>query len=612
VTIVPEQPEAARPGFPNPFEVETAPGCDGWEEMYPYHTIFTEERREADEGRFWFWDGVHCPEPVYPFDCIWLDYGIAAFNQSNARLFVIPPSLGIEYRLLNGYVYFSGNQVTDEAALARRAAEFARRGGFYYQHWDELYERWVEKIEVATRELVELEVPELPELEDIAVVTEARGVGSTFALLAAYDRLIQGFDRVWQYHFELNSIGYGAYLVFYDLCRQFFPGITDQSIATMLSGIDVLVLRPDAELRRLARNALELGVGDAVRAAADEDDLRAALSGEAGAAWLADLEETKDPWFHFSFGNGLAHDHRSWIDDTSVPLRTIGSYIGRLEAGEEIDRPLEAVVAERDRIADEYRSLLPDESRQAFDENLALCRTVFPFVENHNFYVEHRYLTSFWNKVREFGALLADDGFLATGEDVFFLRRGEVREAIEELRLHWSAGRASAPRGPSYWPPLIARRKQIHESMREWTPPQALGPVPDAITDPSMTMLWGITPERLESWLGAAEDDDAVSGVGGSPGLADGLARVILRADQLGELEPGEILVARSTSTSWTPVFGTIAAAVLDTGGIMCHAAIIAREYGLPAVVGTGTATKRIKTGDRLHVDANTGVVTIL
>jgi phosphohistidine swiveling domain-containing protein len=87
---------------------------------------------------------------------------------------------------------------------------------------------------------------------------------------------------------------------------------------------------------------------------------------------------------------------------------------------------------------------------------------------------------------------------------------------------------------------------------------------------------------------------------------------VILRAEQLGQLEPGDILVAPTTSPSWTPVFGTIAAAVLDTGGIMSHAAIIAREYGLPAVVGTGTATKRIRTGDRLRVDGGNGRVTIL
>ena len=149
--------------------------------------------------------------------------------------------------------------------------------------------------------------------------------------------------------------------------------------------------------------------------------------------------------------------------------------------------------------------------------------------------------------------------------------------------------------------------------MRVWTPPRALGSVPEAITDPITIMLFGITTERVEEWLGSAEADEKVqTGFAGSPGLAEGRARVVLRPDQLGDLEDGEILVAPSTSPSWAPVFGKIAAAVLDRGGIMSHAAIVAREYGLPAVVGTGTATKRIKTGDLLHVDANAGVVTIL
>jgi pyruvate,water dikinase len=94
--------------------------------------------------------------------------------------------------------------------------------------------------------------------------------------------------------------------------------------------------------------------------------------------------------------------------------------------------------------------------------------------------------------------------------------------------------------------------------------------------------------------------------------VAEGRARVILRPDQLGELKAGEILVVPSSSTSWTPFFGTIAAAVLDVGGTMSHAAIVAREYGLPAVVGTGSATKQIRTGDRLRVDGDSGIVSIL
>jgi pyruvate,water dikinase len=604
---------AAKTRFPNPFEVPIPAACEGWEDMYAYHAVFADGRRTADEDRFWFQNGLHSPEPVCPFDSVWMDCSVVALNQSNARLFVVPPSLGVEYRVLNGYIYLSGNSITDAETVRRRAELFARRGGFYYAHWDALYERWVDKVETATRELVELEVPSLPEFEDEAVVTEGRGVGTSHALLVAYDRMLEGLDRILQYHFEFNNLGYGAYLAFHEFCQEVFPGISGQAVAKMVSGIDVLVLRPDEELRRLALRARELGVADAVKLAVDECELRASLDGIGGGVeWLADFDDTKTSWFWFSFGNGLYHHHRTWNDDTSAPIARIGSYIERLEAGEDIARPSEAIAAERERITEEYRLLVPLERRQEFDERLTLCRTVFPFIENHNFYIEHRYFGLFWNKVREFGGLLAREQFLDGSEDVFYLRHDEVRQALEELRLVWGSAGAGAPRGPGYWPPIVARRKAIYEAMREWTPPPALGRMPGEITEPSMIMLWGITNERVGSWLDSSQESGVVSGIGGSPGVAEGPARVVLSARQIDELKPGEILVAPSTSPSWTPVFGIIAAAVLDTGGTMCHASIIAREYGLPAIVGTGTATRRIKTGDLLRVDAHRGCVTIL
>jgi pyruvate,water dikinase len=604
------QPEPR--GFESPFEVQIPRGCDGWEEMYAHHVLFGEDRRAFDESRFWFQDGLHAAEPLYPFDSVVYEIAVVALNQANSRLFAIPPSLGVESRLLNGYIYLSANSVTDEATLTRRAELFARRGGYYYDHWNELYEVWLKKVEAATKALIELEVPDLPEFEDESLVTEARGLGSSHALLHAYDRLLEGVDRILQYHFEFLNLGYAAYLVFYERCREAFPEVTDQTLAKMVSGIDVLVLRPDDELRRLARLAIELGVAETVKGRGSEDDLRTALGGsEEGARWLEDFDQTKDPWFYFSCGTGVFHHHhRSWIDDTTLPIQTIGSYTARLEAGEDISRPSEATLAERERVTEEHRALVPKEMRRAFDESLALARTVFPYVENHHFYIDHRYFTIFWNKMREFGALLARHGFLADGEDVFYLRHDEVRSALEALRLDWSSG-AGVARGPSYWPEVVERRRSIYEAMCAWAPPPALGQVPDEITDPITVMLWGVTEERVREWL-SPDGADALTGCPASPGVAEGSARVLLRVDQLGELEDGEILVAPVTSPSWTPVFHRIAGAVLDTGGIMCHAAIVAREYGLPAVVGTGTATKRIKNGDRLRVDAVNGVVTIL
>lgn len=126
-------------------------------------------------------------------------------------------------------------------------------------------------------------------------------------------------------------------------------------------------------------------------------------------------------------------------------------------------------------------------------------------------------------------------------------------------------------------------------------------------------MLWGITTEQVQQWLGTDDAEEGVlTGMAASGGVVEGRARVITNASQLGELEQGEILVAPVTAPSWGPVFGKIAATVTDIGGMMSHAAIVCREYGVPAVTGTGKASTTITTGTRLRVDGNQGKVTIL
>ncbi|MHB8244292.1 MAG: PEP-utilizing enzyme [Acidimicrobiales bacterium] len=605
--------------FPSPFDVETPPGCEGWEEMYPYYYLFSEERRELEETKLWFHDGMHHPEPLYPFDTITSESWWVGLGQYNSRVFVVPPALGIDQRVLNGYLYISANAIDDPAVVAERVGHFMERAGYYYEHWNELYERWEAKATATIKELQAIEVPDLPEMEDLAVVTEGRGVTSAYELIVAYDRCIENMYKMWQYHFEFLNLGYAAYLTFYSYCKQVFPDISDQSVAKMVSGIDVMLFRPDAELKRLAALAIELGVSDAFGADRSAEEVLADLeTSDAGKQWSADLERTRDPWFYFSNGGGFYHHHRSWIDNPALPFSAIRSYIARLRQGEDIARPLEAVQAERERMTAEYRALLQtDEDRKAFDDQLGLARTVFPYVENHNFYVEHWHHTVFWNKMRIFGALLKDKGFLEDVEDLFYLHRREVYDALYDCITSWAVG--TPARGPKYWAPIIAKRKRIIDAMYKWQPPPALGPPPETISEPFTVMLWGITTERVQEWLGAGEQGDGagemtnqLTGFAASPGVAEGRARVIMGAAQIGTVEEGEVLVCPITAPSWVPVFSRIAAAVSDIGGVMCHAAIVSREYGLPAVVGTGFATKRIKTGQLVRVDGDTGVVTIL
>ena len=158
----------------------------------------------------------------------------------------------------------------------------------------------------------------------------------------------------------------------------------------------------------------------------------------------------------------------------------------------------------------------------------------------------------------------------------------------------------------------MARRKELLERLGQWTPPPALGVTPEAITDPMTIMLWGVTTERVQEWARQQDGGVVLNGAAASPGTIEGVARVVRTVEELADVREGEILVCGSTSPAWAPIFTKIKATVTDVGGVMSHAAIVCREYGLPAVVGTGRATGQIRTGQTIRVDGSAGVVTLV
>jgi pyruvate,water dikinase len=136
------------------------------------------------------------------------------------------------------------------------------------------------------------------------------------------------------------------------------------------------------------------------------------------------------------------------------------------------------------------------------------------------------------------------------------------------------------------------------------------------VSEPFTVMLWGITTDTVNEWLKGSEQNAGeikeLKGFASSAGVGEGPARVLKQLEDLVTLKDGEIMVVPSTNPSWAPVFTKVKAAVTDIGGLTSHAAIVSREYGLPAVTGTGIATSVIKTGDIVRVDGGTGIVTIL
>ncbi len=594
-------------GFPLPSQITDVPGAENWRSMYQYFTRFQPD----DDKRFWFYNSMHFPEPMPAFDTITSEIPYQAIGANTARLFVFPTTLGIEHRIVNGRVYITANPVLDPAEIGRRAEAFGPRAGYYFENWDSLYEGWKERLRGLIAEIEAIEVPSLPEWEDDAAVFEARGIAQNHYLQENFAKCLALYSKAWHHHTEMLMLGYGAYVVFFQFCTQAFPEISDQTVARMVAGIDVIMYRPDDELRSLARLAVDLGVDDLFTEGCVPAEVLSALAsrGPAGQQWLDAFAKARDPWFHVSTGDGFYHHHLSWNDDLTVPFTALPGYVGAVRDGAMRARPTAQLVQERERIANGYRDLLAtDDEKAAFDQMLGLCRLVFPFVEDHKFYCEHWFTTRFFQKIKAFGALLAREGVLGEADDVFHLHHTEADQALADLSLAWAAG--TPPIGGAHFPPIIAERKRMLKVLRDWSPPPALGPVPEALNDPAVRMLWGVTAERIESWL--HPDEEEMHGVAASAGVVEGVARVLHDVNEIGEIREGEILVCPVTAPSWAPVFGKIKAAVSDIGGAMSHAAIVAREYGMPAVVGTGDATKRIRTGDRIRVDGDRGTVRVL
>ena len=367
-------------GFQSPYDVPTPAGAEGWEEMYPYYLLFDPARRDEEEKRFWFYNGMHFPEPMPAFDMITGGSCYQSIGLYQGRVFSIPTVLGIEHRVVNGYIYITSNEVTDPAEIEKRLEVFLPRIGFYYANWDSLVNRWQAEVDKRIEELATLEVPKLPELEDEQEVIHDHKLGSNYRLMRSYDRTLQLYNELNQLHFELLLLAYGAYLTFFQFCQGAFPDMGMQTMTQMIAGYDTTMFRPDDELKALARSALDKRVDGAFTDGRSHEEILAELSeSEPGREWIADLESRQHPWFYMSTGDGFYHHHRAWADDPRLPFAAIGGYIRQLGEGRSLERPKEQLLAERDRIASEYSALLPtDEERAQFDEMLGLCRHVFP------------------------------------------------------------------------------------------------------------------------------------------------------------------------------------------------------------------------------------------
>lgn len=175
--------------FPSPFDVETPPGAEGWESMYDWYHLFGPERRELDEGRFWFADRLHHPDVLHPYDEIQCECWWQALGAFNTRIFAMPPAFGVDQRIVNGRLYVTPVPAPAED-VAARAEEFGRRAGHYYERWDAIYAEWKEKVSAKLAEIRALRFEPLPALEPEDTVFDHVGHSAGFRMIRDFDRLV--------------------------------------------------------------------------------------------------------------------------------------------------------------------------------------------------------------------------------------------------------------------------------------------------------------------------------------------------------------------------------------------------------------------------------------
>jgi phosphohistidine swiveling domain-containing protein len=373
----------------------------------------------------------------------------------------------------------------------------------------------------------------------------------------------------------------------YKLCERWL-GDTDGLLANSLlvdTG-DMASARAGVDLGRLAAQAREAPpVREALLSEGGWQAVRAKLLGsEEGRVFLKGWDRFMACHGHHCRGELEFYNPR-WSEMPDYVLKLLRGYLAQPDRQDprqdqqERDR-------RRERLQEQCRRQLRNPlKRMIFNRLLRSARRGSGLRDNFKNETT-RWMATLRRMLLAMGAKLADAGVLAEPDDVFFLQ-------LHELEAAWH-GRA-APDVPR----IVADRRAEYERNKLITPPKVVV----GRFDPDHYVPEPQTPDA-----GA----DVLHGVAASAGIATGAARVIQRADTNEQVQAGEILVAPFTDPGWTPYFVPAAGIITEQGGLLSHGSIIAREYGIPAVVNVPAATRIIQTGQRLRVDGNRGVVTIL
>lgn len=522
----------------------------------------------GDEELEWEWDDMHTPRAMPPLS---EDYLAALTGGFAYRYATIGQPVAILGRVWNGYAYFALriDAPPDEHEAVMKASPELRR-----RHIPLTAAYWRRA---------------LPELRAMYREIDATtGDEPAAELAAAWERAWSHVERAWQIHFYAIT---GPYQVLNDLADRYealVPGGTAAEALELSAGSIPEVRDVEQALEELtaaAEAAPEVAARLQSGSAPDLDEVRALPGGDGFVAAVAAFLAR-----HGHLGH-VTEDlmNPSWAEDPRPLLVDIGRRLGQTVRASVAERWAERTAAAEARAATVRAALAdrPDELAD-FEALLTTAREIGPLTEGHNYWIDRMAGDRLRRLTRRVGRRLVRDGVLGDAEDIAFLRRAEVHGLIT---------------APESRHGLVEERRARHAAQSAIRPPRKVGRVSEPSGDdaPASDRFGGARFDPV--------DEVTLKGTGASAGVARGPARVVAGPGDFSRVRPGDIVVAPASNPGWVPLFSIAGGFVTDTGGVLSHAAVVAREFGLPAVVGTGDGTLRIVDGTTIEIDGATGLV---
>jgi phosphohistidine swiveling domain-containing protein len=555
---------------------------------------FPIEWEEGEDELFWIYDDLHCPNPVSP---MFFDIGGWWLTCDHMfRRFGTPFACDWIAKEINGYVYTAA--IPSDSRIRSEATEYQSRYvprvprdpehpakigaylGWVLPHYAENFLDWWQQ---RLRPEIERNFEYLDEYD-----TDAAGFLELAVLL---EDAIDIHDRHWKIHWMLNFAQFASTQALNALLEE----AKGEAAAGLMGRLQSSVAdRNWDSIEDLWKMKQEIKA-DAELAAAFEGetaaDIMQALEGsERGKRFV---EERIVP-HQKAFGYKAIWSHefafKTWREDPAPMIEAVRGYLAT-----DYDYPSNIDAVRKDLEAAKREAL---EGVEGGDLQAALERSLSmnPLTPDHHFYIDQGTNARLRLLLIAIGEKLVDAGTLDDPEDVMFLR-------YNELRLLMADQKAFDARA------TVGDRRDAREAAFEKRPPSWVGTATQTALDFPYNALWGF-PEKFHA--GEPATTGEVKGLAASPGVVEGPARYVTSLDEFDQVQDGEILVCRMTNPAWVVLFTKITGLVTEAGGAVSHPAVVAREFGIPAVVGTTNAGERISTGDRVRVNGSTGVVEIL